>query len=378
MLIVFCLNGYYTSASITKLEIGGPTNKSCSYTLQESFSYSLPVGVHLNQLSKTDQVKYQNKGFTKKHTFTLDSNREYTHAVDYISSRNLYPEWMSQTTDKILFSESGFTITTKPNRPGTKSKLIEYTYSRFDLETYYAKKESFTNSGLSTKFFTTTEILHFAQQSETAKVYYQPDDIVVVDGDSKITLKNNGNYIISDSNNETAVYVDPLNLLVSINQGLPQGVKKVSAKYMISEEGYLLPESITIKTPVIASSGLCIQEIVKKEYSSYQFEGFKIGEFDLNLDEGALDQIQSMGRNSSKEIQVYPNPVRDILYLTNVPNAKNAKYRIADAQGATIRLEATCIDDSSLSFSLSNLQPGIYFISLLSSDSVDTYKFIKQ
>jgi len=377
-LLFFCCliaNASFSKTSIASFS--GPPTKLCSYTLKESFSYNLPVGVGLNEFSKIDQVKFQNKGFTKRHTFSINTNREYTHSVDYISSKNLYPKWMPHTTENVVYSSSGYRISSKPNKQGLKSKVKDYSYTKHGQETFLLKKESFTNSGLSTHLFTTAEVLNFASQSPTAEIIYQSDGITIVDGNVEISLQQNGNYIISDSDTETDILISPHNLLVSIKQKHEYGVKKVISNYIISEEGNLLPTTITIKTPVISDSGLCVEEVVVKEYSDYKFVGFERGDFGLNLDQGALHNIQSLSRNKDSDLKMYPNPVSNILYLDNVVNTENTRIIISDAKGARIKSTTQCIDENSLSINVSIFDSGIYFINIFSDGNLETFKFIK-
>jgi len=358
--------------------IGGPVTKMCSYTLKESHTYKLPLGVKMNDFSKLDLVKFQNKDFTRKHTFSLEANNEYSHAVDYISSTNIYPEWMPYSTENVVFSQLGYVINSKANRRGSKSKTKNYSYSQHELETFEFKKESFISSGLSTHLYTTAEVLNFAGQSETAELSYTSDGITITDGPIEVNLLQNGNYTIKDNSAEVQIMVSPANLLVSVKQKQEYGYENIIAKYMINTEGALLPKTITLTTPLVVESGHCVDQVIKREYSDYKFKGFDKNNFSMNLDGGAMHYMHSLGRNKSSNIITYPNPVQNTLYLDQVQNAKNAKLVISDATGSIVSGSVECQDENSLSVDVTNLSSGIYFITILSNSKLETFKFVKQ
>ncbi|WP_421920120.1 alpha-amylase family glycosyl hydrolase [Marinifilum sp.] len=77
----------------------------------------------------------------------------------------------------------------------------------------------------------------------------------------------------------------------------------------------------------------------------------------------------------AKELKLYPNPVRDILYLSNMNNVSN--IHIYTIQGKIVRIIAT--PDSSEEINLSNLASGTYLMVFEMTDkSKLTKKIIKQ
>jgi len=368
--------GLYAAVNAEMVE--GPNRKSCSYLLKQSFSYNLPIDVDINSFSKAELLKFKNKEFIKKHSFSIDADNEYSHTVNYISSKNINPDWLPFVTENVVFQKDGYNITSRYSKNNSKTQVKTYNYTKYDLETFHYKKKLFTHSGLSSSFFTTAEILHFAHQSSTATVYFEDNEILIVDGNMEIKLLENGNYIIQDVEGISSVYIDPENLFITAKEKLAVGVKKVMTTYVISEEGYLLPQKLTVTTPKVLASGNCIEERITKEYSDFQFEGFEVGQFKMDLDEGVLESIEALKRSNLKDIHLFPNPVTETLYLNNLSNASSSKFLLTDVNGKRIACNMQCTDENSISLNIASIPAGVYFISILTEKTTETYKFFKQ
>ena len=78
--------------------------------------------------------------------------------------------------------------------------------------------------------------------------------------------------------------------------------------------------------------------------------------------------------NSPDMIKIYPNPVKDVMYISNLENVE--KMVIYSILGKTVK----CFDsDNNTEIDLSMLNEGIYFISFYASDgSVSIKKFVKE
>ena len=80
--------------------------------------------------------------------------------------------------------------------------------------------------------------------------------------------------------------------------------------------------------------------------------------------------------NSFTNIEMYPNPVRNTLYLTG-DNLNKLDYIITDLFGRQFYVE-TAVRDHSKEFDMSQLENGVYFLSIESSGRIRTYKIIVQ
>jgi hypothetical protein len=82
-----------------------------------------------------------------------------------------------------------------------------------------------------------------------------------------------------------------------------------------------------------------------------------------------------ISENHNDNFGLYPNPVSSKLYITNLEAID--QIRIADLLGQTV--DTYSVKGNSEAINVSNLQSGIYFISLLKDNSVNvTRKFIKE
>lgn len=91
----------------------------------------------------------------------------------------------------------------------------------------------------------------------------------------------------------------------------------------------------------------------------------------------AFTSIYSIDENSFAQLQVYPNPVEDILYISpeNL-NSKDFEIRIFDFTG---RMVKQLIENNTglISVDVSDLTEGMYFIEIKSGEIIATSKFVK-
>lgn len=86
------------------------------------------------------------------------------------------------------------------------------------------------------------------------------------------------------------------------------------------------------------------------------------------------EEILAVGDNLSEKFVLYPNPVQDMLYISNSETVKNVVYIIYDSNGRMITnniISANSID-------VSRLAAGTYFIKLVDNGSIETRKFLKK
>ncbi len=99
---------------------------------------------------------------------------------------------------------------------------------------------------------------------------------------------------------------------------------------------------------------------------------FPGGGFDLDAVAAIHLNPVGLDENSLTNVRLYPNPVRDLLYLNGVD--QNADYELVDLNGRLVgegQIEAAQID-------LSSLKSGVYFIVLRKAAAAKTLKLIKQ
>lgn len=78
---------------------------------------------------------------------------------------------------------------------------------------------------------------------------------------------------------------------------------------------------------------------------------------------------------ATKEVTIYPNPVSNTLNISGVKNTTS--YRIMNAMGQVVLMQNTT--SSSFSIDVANLQSGLYFIEIVSTDKTSVKQtFIKK
>ena len=104
---------------------------------------------------------------------------------------------------------------------------------------------------------------------------------------------------------------------------------------------------------------------------------FYIGSIDLGLMHYSLE-IQDLGTNNfsnvSPVIQIYPNPVKDILYINAQKSIKNISVFSLNGQ----ELLNNKINKTTTNFDISILANGVYLIRIETENDLKTLKFIKQ
>jgi len=90
----------------------------------------------------------------------------------------------------------------------------------------------------------------------------------------------------------------------------------------------------------------------------------------------ANTQVSIGNIDYGKELKLYPNPVRDRLFINFTGVEKLTDVQITDLAGQTVLVASPAQSDSSID--LSHLQTGIYFINLNIDNQIITKKIIKQ
>ena len=81
---------------------------------------------------------------------------------------------------------------------------------------------------------------------------------------------------------------------------------------------------------------------------------------------------QSIGEIEYNQVKIYPNPVHDILFIE--PALQNAAWMIYDVTGRMVasgRLDENSIDAS-------QLESGVYLIRIVTGDSENSARFVKE
>ncbi len=129
---------------------------------------------------------------------------------------------------------------------------------------------------------------------------------------------------------------------------------ELDTKYYKAEQG-----KITISTD---------NDIFVEGIQTYRFtvksEGWRDTSVELEVNiEGNTSRID---KNTAKEIMIYPNPVEDLLYITNIPTGAT-RVSLMNTTG-TVLINSEIITEKELTFSLSSLPVDTYFLIIYSAN----------
>ena len=80
-------------------------------------------------------------------------------------------------------------------------------------------------------------------------------------------------------------------------------------------------------------------------------------------------------KNLANGLSVYPNPVTDILKIANANNLSNASFSIVDILGKTV-VQSKALNNDAID--VSNLNSGVYILSVSSEEGAKQFKFQKK
>ncbi|MDR1876338.1 MAG: C10 family peptidase [Flavobacteriaceae bacterium] len=138
----------------------------------------------------------------------------------------------------------------------------------------------------------------------------------------------------------------------------------------------------TITIPATALSGVTRMRVSMKHYATdgssgneipgpCETFGGQVEDYTVNIEDNlGTDDVQAKSTSST----LYPNPVRDILYIRGIDtgNAEYTKVTIIDRNGRTVKTTQARVGDV-IEVNVSDLSPSIYYLNILG----ESYKFIK-
>ena len=88
----------------------------------------------------------------------------------------------------------------------------------------------------------------------------------------------------------------------------------------------------------------------------------------------SFSQIKSVTIGNTKHIEIYPNPSNGLIHITNITS--NSKIELLDMNSRVINIDVQYNDGEAI-LNLDRLPKSIYFIRVISSNRVETYRVIK-
>lgn len=168
----------------------------------------------------------------------------------------------------------------------------------------------------------------------------------------------------------------------------PDVVARAQSTFVISENNNIINNSGTsFSSPIIAGAVACLMQALPSlnmddlkqaiRQSSSQFNnpdyflGYGIPDFGL-----ALTNALNVDENQLEIFEIYPNPVRDVLFLHIPSNYNNSELEIFDLTGKQITNRK--LNGSSEALDISFLSAGVYIVRFHSDEASKSLKLIKQ
>jgi len=118
-----------------------------------------------------------------------------------------------------------------------------------------------------------------------------------------------------------------------------------------------------------------LKQFVRMSASQYENPDFLIGYGIPNLGQALAIGLSVASRQPFK-LKVFPNPVRDLLYIEQQFRNEHTKIHLIDLLGKTILNQN--FNDSEAQLNLSALHSGLYLLKIESENKSQTFKIIKQ
>ncbi len=137
--------------------------------------------------------------------------------------------------------------------------------------------------------------------------------------------------------------------------------------------GFVYPKTWTQYSYTV--SGLSGLTPVKFAFRYYVTDGGPSGANSdiIGIDTFSVDRTLSTDSFFKSNFSVYPNPVNDMVSISNLNNAEITKVLITDINGRVVKE----VNSNVSSVSVGDLNAGIYFLKINTAEGIGTSKFVK-
>jgi len=199
---------------------------------------------------------------------------------------------------------------------------------------------------------------------------------------------NYGSFPANSNTTETACLPDGCYTLImndAINNGMcPFRSSANSAATFITPGTLITPGSIVGSFSLVVTPGLCGNyNLTDVNGTILANGGGAFGASESNtfcLQNGTAPRLSAPNNLNEKIIkEVWPNPVKDYLFLSLEAKLINTSFNISitDITGKDYAIEARFINESTLQLNTEKLTSGFYFVQLISDGEILSKKFVK-
>jgi hypothetical protein len=102
-----------------------------------------------------------------------------------------------------------------------------------------------------------------------------------------------------------------------------------------------------------------------------------VSDYGVDLSGSSIDNLSTNDLTVKSKLKIYPNPVTDILNVSNEDDFSNATFTIFDFSGRTV-LTKKSISGTEASINLSSISDGNYVLKIENDGKISTSKFVKK
>ncbi len=88
--------------------------------------------------------------------------------------------------------------------------------------------------------------------------------------------------------------------------------------------------------------------------------------------------LSAMAQKETEKVKVFPNPATYVVNVLGLKNSSNSNINITDVYGNTVASHQWEIKNNSVNLPVSALDPGMYVITIRSSEQNIRVKFLKK
>lgn len=203
--------------------------------------------------------------------------------------------------------------------------------------------------------------------------YYGTEKIPIIKNKNNVYLSTIDEESVKEKSRES-------NLIFSESNELPSGsnVEFIGHNSITLNPGFKAELGATFKADIQAASTKSATVISINEFDKLKKFIFTVNE-ESKLKSGKENNqtVETISNEAFNNISVYPNPVSEIINITDISGSGINKIEIYNSNGVFINCE---IDNSSLpiSINVSAIPKGLYFIQIQIDKDYFTKKIIKQ
>lgn len=144
-------------------------------------------------------------------------------------------------------------------------------------------------------------------------------------------------------------------------------VEKNTCQYVLNDQGIFVPQIETTEILVTRPSGACMEQVIRKQYSTYRVALANSGRSSYN--QGPID----------KSSLLVPNPAAIVVTLRLGPTVRpDSRLQVTDLLGKIVFEEVSVQPSSEQSLSVMSWPPGVYLFLLQTETGTQILKFIKE